>query len=160
MKEYLNIFNLSNLVNLKNGFFSIVGAGICSFLGTLYGGEVRLAAIAALALGIALDWFGAIAAAKKDKSYSSQYGILGVLRTAVIIILPVWGNLIDKALHTQGFFFYLLTVGLLYHTIVSMTANFTRAGWNKWIPMWVLELISSEIEAKMKRAQTRKGEDK
>jgi phage-related holin len=160
VKDYLNIFNLTNLLNLKTGFFALLGGGVGAFLGKIYGGEVRLTVISCLAVAITLDWLGAIAAAKKDKSYSSQYGILGVLRTAVIIILPVWGNLIDKSLHTQGFFFFMLTIGLLYHTVVSMTANFTRAGWDKWIPMWALELISSEIEAKMKRSASRKGEDK
>lgn len=160
MKQYIEIFNLSNLLNFKTGFFSIAGAGIGTLLGKIYGGEVGVAVISALAVGIFLDWVGAIAAAKKDKTYSSQYGIMGVLRTAVILILPIWGKLLDTSLNTQGFFFYMLSVGLLYHTVVSMTANFTRAGWGTWIPLWALNLISSEIEAKMKRAQTRKGEEK
>jgi hypothetical protein len=41
-----------------------------------------------------------------------------------------------------------------------MTANFTRAGWDKWIPMWILNLIASDIEAKMRRSQDTKGEEK
>jgi phage-related holin len=159
LKDYLNIFNLSNLFSLKTGFFALVGGSAGAFLSKIYGGEVELTVIAALALAIVLDWLGAIAAATKDKSYASQYGIIGVLRTAVILALPVFGQLLDSALNTQGFFFYMLTVGLLYHTIISMTANFTRAGWDKWIPLWVLNLITSELEAKIKRAQSRKGEE-
>ncbi len=160
MKAYLEILNFNNLVNLKTGFISIAGATLGTYLSKIYGGEVGLTIIGTLALAITLDWLGAIAAAKKDGSYASQYGILGVLRTAVILVLPIWGKSLDAALNTQGFFFYLLTIGLLYHTIVSMTANFTRAGWDKWIPMWILNLIASEIEAKMKRSQDRKGEEK
>jgi phage-related holin len=160
MKAYLEIFNLSNIINAKTGFIAVIGASAGTFLSKIYGGEVGLTIIGTLALAIALDWLGAIAAAKKDGSYASQYGILGVLRTAVILVLPIWGKSLDAALNTQGFFFYLLTIGLLYHTIVSMTANFTRAGWDKWIPMWILNLIASEIEAKMKRSQDRKGEEK
>lgn len=158
MKDYLDIFNFNNLMNTKTGFIAIVGAGLGSVLSQVYGGEERLIVIGALALAIVLDWLGAIAAATKDKSYSSQYGIIGVIRTAVIIALPVFGKLLDTALSTQGFFFYMLTIGLLYHTMVSMTANFKRAGWDKWIPLWVLELISSELEAKIKRSESRKGE--
>jgi phage-related holin len=159
LKSYLEIFNLSNLVNFKTGFFSLIGGSAGAMLSHLYGGEVRLTVIGALALAIALDWLGAIAAATKDESYSSQYGIMGVIRTVVIIALPVFGKLIDSALNTQGFFFYMLTIGLLYHTVVSMTANFTRAGWDRWVPVWALNIISSELEAKIKRAETRKGED-
>ncbi|MEH7157485.1 phage holin family protein [Neobacillus drentensis] len=160
MKEYLNIFNLSNLLNLKTGFFSIIGAGIGTFLSKIYGGEVGLIFITLLGLAVCLDWLGAIAAAMKDKSYASQYGIIGVLRTAVILALPVFGKLLDSALNTQGFFFYMLTIGLLYHTVISMTANFKRAGWERWIPTWALDIIASELEAKVKRAQSRKGEEK
>lgn len=159
MKDYISIFNLSNLLNFKTGFFSLVGGAVGAFLNTLYGGEARLTVIITLALAIALDWIGAIAASTKDKSYSSQYGIIGILRTTVILALPAFGKLLDSALSTQGFFFYMLTIGLLYHTLVSMTANFKRAGWDKWIPIWALELISSELEAKVKRSQTRKGEE-
>lgn len=160
MKDYLNIFNLSNLLNFRTGFFSLIGGSLGAFLSTIYGGEMQLTVIGTLALAIALDWIGAIAAATKDKSYSSQYGIIGVLRTAVILALPVFGKLLDAALNTQGFFFYMLTIGILYHTVISMTANFKRAGWDKWIPLWALELISSELEAKVKRSESRKGEGK
>jgi len=160
VKEYLSIFNISNLFTGKTGLFAVMGGSVGAFLSTIYGGEVRLTVIWALALAIALDWIGAIAAATKDKSYSSQYGIIGVLRTAVILALPVFGKLLDGALNTQGFFFYMLAVGLLYHTVVSMTANFTRAGWDKWIPLWALNFIASELEAKVKRAQNRKGDEK
>ncbi|MDF2791848.1 MAG: holin family protein, partial [Neobacillus sp.] len=106
------------------------------------------------------DWVGAIASAKKDGSYASQYGINGVLRTAVMITMPAWGNLVDNALSTPGFFFFLLTGGLLFHTMISMTANFKRAGWDKWIPIWALEWIASEIEAKIKRSESRITIDK
>jgi phage-related holin len=160
MKAYLDIFNFSNLVNLKTGFISAIGASVGMYLSKLYGGEVGLTIISTLALAIALDWLGAIAAATKDKSYASQYGIIGVLRTAVILALPVFGKLLDSALSTQGFIFYMLSFGLLYHTLVSMTANFKRAGWDRWIPTWALDLIASELEAKVNRAQTRKGEGK
>lgn len=160
MKDYLSIFDLSNLFTAKKGLFALFGGSIGTFLGTIYGGGVGVSIMYALAFAIGLDWVGAIAAATKDKSYSSQYGIIGVLRTAVILALPAFGKLLDSALNTQGFFFYMLAVGLLYHTIVSMTANFTRAGWDKWIPLWALNIITSELEAKVKRAQNRKGDEK
>jgi phage-related holin len=160
MKAYLEIFNFSNLINFKTGFISAIGAGAGTYLGKIYGGEAALYIIGALALGIVFDWLSAIAAATKDKSYASQYGIMGVLRTAVILALPVFGKLLDSALGTQGFIFYMLSFGLLYHTLVSMTANFKRAGWDRWIPTWALELIASELEAKLKRAHSRKGEEK
>jgi toxin secretion/phage lysis holin len=160
MKNYSEVFNLSNLWNIKTGFISLFGSLVFTYLGKVYGGEVGVTIIGLLVLTIGLDWTGAIAASKKDGSYSSQYGINGVLRTCVMIALPAWGRLIDIFLNSHGFFFYLICAGLIYHTCISMTANFTRAGWDKWIPTWLLQMITSEIEAKIKRAQSRKGESK
>lgn len=159
MKKYIEIFDFQNLVNFKTGFFSIAGATVCDFLAGIYGGEVRLTVIGLLALTIALDWVGAIGAAIKDKTYASQYGILGVLRTAVIIALPAWANLFDNFMHTPGVAFYLLSTGLIYHTGISMTANFKRAGWDKWIGPTLTKLIESELQAKEQRSQDRKSDE-
>lgn len=163
-----DIFNFNNLLNLRTSLASLISGVLGTFLNKVYGGEMNLILVGALSFAIAFDWAGAIAAAKKDGSYASQYGIQGVIRTAVMILLPFWGRLLDKALSTPGFFFYLLTGGLLFHTLISMTANFKRAGWDRWIPVWAIDWIASEIEAKIKRSESRvqivknkkQGEDK
>jgi hypothetical protein len=60
----------------KTGSIEVIGASVGTFLSKIYGGEVGLTIIGTLALAIALDWLGEIAAAKKDGSYASLMGFL------------------------------------------------------------------------------------
>jgi toxin secretion/phage lysis holin len=114
--------------------------------------------IAVLGLTIIFDWIGGSIAAKKDGTYASAYGIQGILRTALMLVLPVWGSLIDTIIgNPVNLFFYILKAVMFYHTSISMAANFKRIGWNIWIPTWALEWVTSEIEAKINRAKERKG---
>lgn len=129
----------------------------------LYGeGEVVRAMMTALLFFIVLDWISGIRAAKKDHSYTSEYGIDGVFRTFFIILLPAGGHLLDKALGAPSIIFGLLVTGILYHVIQSMTANAIRAGWGSHFPEWLLtkltDWVRDEIEAKIARAERRREE--
>lgn len=86
-----------------------------------------------LALLIFMDWLSGIRAAKIDNSYSSEYGIAGIWRTAFILFLPAIGHLLDRILNLEGVIFGLFAFGIIYHVLNSMTANSVRAGWEKWI---------------------------
>ncbi|WP_245917348.1 phage holin family protein [Bacillus canaveralius] len=122
----------------------------------MYGGELHLYFIAVLAFAICFDWTGAVAASKKDGTYASAYGIQGVMRTAVMLALPAWGSMVDILLKVPvPAFFFVLWGGIFFHTCVSMTANFKRAGWDRWIPNWAIEWVASEIEAKIRRSEAR-----
>ncbi|CAM4109495.1 Phage holin family protein [Mesobacillus thioparans] len=154
MKPYWELINLTNLLNLRTGLASIVSGILGTMMTHIYGGNMNPLFIGILFLAIVFDWAGAISASKKDGTYASQYGIQGVLRTGVMLLLPAWGTMLDKAMGTS-FFFFLLTGGLLFHTLISMSANFKRAGWDKWIPTWALDWIASEIEAKIRRSESR-----
>ncbi|NQX68500.1 phage holin family protein [Paenibacillus alba] len=115
---------------------------------------------------IGADWITGIAAAKKDDTYSSEYGISGALRTLLMLWIPVIGWLLDKVtltvfgINQPGYAFFAITIMLAYHTWESMTANAYRAGWEKWIPKSVTAFVSSEIKAKIDRAMKQKGEEK
>ncbi len=117
----------------------------------LYGAE-RTDILVVFIVLIAIDWITGIAAALKDKTYSTEYGISGILRTLFILSFPAIGNMLDRAMETPGFLFYGVTFGLIYHTFHSMTANAVRAGWGRFIPQQVVDFVSSEIKAKANRA--------
>ncbi|ANY67592.1 hypothetical protein BBD42_14745 [Paenibacillus sp. BIHB 4019] len=134
-----------------------IGAFLAPWIGLIYG-EGRLIPILLLMVVIGLDWITGIAASQKDTTYSSEYGMQGVLRTLFLLALPVLANLLDMMLAMPGLFFYAITIGLIYHTWQSLTANAYRAGWGKWIPEAVVKLIESELKAKMERA-TKRGAD-
>lgn len=151
MKLSTTIFNLKNIFTKEFCFAGGISTPIGYTLKFLYG-AANLPLIGLLFLVIVFDWISGIIAAKKDGIYTSEYGREGVARTAVMLLFPVLGNLMDKVLGTEGLFFYFFTGGIIYHTWMSMTANFARAGWDKWIPNSVLEMVASEIQAKTQRA--------
>ncbi|TQR31985.1 phage holin family protein [Brevibacillus brevis] len=104
---------------------------------------------------IVLDWITGISAAKKDQSYSSDYGLSRIPRTLFLMALPAVANLLDRVMGTPGFLFYGVTFGLIYHTWTSLTANAHRAGWP--MPKSVEKLVSAEIKAKAERAKRKES---
>ncbi|WP_423743031.1 phage holin family protein [Bacillus cereus] len=141
--------------NTKFKLASIISGGFGTVVNLLYG-EVNLIWILILAYTVTLDWITGSRAAKLDGTYSSQYGIEGIARTVVLFLLPSLARLFDIAFLLPNVFFYMVTGGLTYHIFNSFTANCVRIGWDKWIPTWLLESVASEIEAKIKRSETRK----
>ncbi|WP_141502676.1 phage holin family protein [Paenibacillus luteus] len=128
-----------------------LGAFFAPIIDSIYGSG-RLIPVALLLCVIILDWVTGIAVAHKDKIYSSEYGKFGIFRTFFLMALPAFANLLDSMLGMPGLFFYAITLGLIYHTWQSLTANAYRAGWGKWIPNSVIEHIDSELKAKMERS--------
>ncbi len=156
MHGFYNALSLDNLGRLDNSVAAVFGGSIGMWLDLVYGSG-RSSVILALLAVIALDWVTGIAAAHKDRSYSTEYGIAGVFRTIFILAFPAFANVLDHALGTPGLLFYAVTFGLIYHTYISLTANAARAGWSKYIPQAVLKFVASEIKAKAERTAGRKG---
>jgi len=141
---------------------SFAGAVLVPVFEFLYGsGETSKAIMTTLVFFILMDWLAGIRAAHKDNSYLSKYGIDGVFRTFFMLLLPAGGHFIDKAFGSPGIVFGALAVGVLYHTLKSMTANAIRAGWGDWLPVnilqWLIKWVESELDKKIQRAQSRKG---
>lgn len=107
---------------------------------------------------IALDWLSGYRASKKDGSYASEYGIDGAYRTVYLFIAPALAHLVDKWMNTPNIVFGFILLSFSFHIWKSMTANVCRAGWDIWIPLWVLNLVADEIEHKTARARKRIAE--
>lgn len=144
--------DISHLFRLDNLTIGALGSAVVSFMDFMYG-EGKINIVMALFCLIAMDWLSGIAAAKKDQVYSSAYGISGMYRTIFILTFPAAANFLDHALGLPGILFYFVSMGLIYHTFHSVTANIVRAGWSKWIPKKLIDFVASEIEAKNKRSQ-------
>ncbi|WP_206108512.1 phage holin family protein [Paenibacillus thiaminolyticus] len=143
-------------------FFMSAGAVVVPAFEFMYGaGEAVIAIMTALLFFIAMDWLSGIRAAKLDNTYGSRYGLDGVSRTFFLLLLPAGGHLLDVVFGLPGIIFGALAIGTLYHVLQSMIANSIRAGWGDWLPLPVLnkviELVKSELDKKMQRAESRKG---
>lgn len=153
--RFSNIFNIN--INPETGVFAAIGVIIAPVIEYLYGdGSGKV--ITLLFLVIAMDWITGIVAANKDGVYTSEYGIEGVFRSIVILLIPAAANYIDQIFDTPGSIFYGTAFALIYHNWKSMTANAVRAKWDKWIPATVINRVLSEVEAKASRAKKRKRE--
>lgn len=158
MQRIIQIFNLQSIMRPDTGAFALLGAIVAPIINAIYG-PGRIEIVMVLLFLIILDWITGIAAAHKHKTYTTEYGIVGICRTVFLLCFPAFSNLLDNAFYTPGFFFYAVTFGLIYHTFNSMTANAYRAGWEKLIPKQMVDFISSEIKAKTDRAAKTKKKD-
>ncbi|WP_400162941.1 holin family protein [Brevibacillus sp. TJ4] len=141
--------SLENVATPANGWAAAAGATLAPILQYLYGSN-RQDILMVLLLMIVLDWVTGIYAAKKDNTYSSEYGLSRIPRTLFLVALPAVANMLDRVIGTPGFLFFGVTFGLIYHTWTSLTANAARAGWP--VPEAIVNLVSSEIKAKAERA--------
>lgn len=148
------IFQIPTL-NTETGIVASIGAIVGPIINHFYG-DGRMNFVTLLFLIIIADWITGTVASHKDGTYASEYGIEGILRTLVILMIPSIAHFLDNILNTPGFLFYGVIFGLMYHILQSMTANVVRAKWDRWIPRYVLNLVSSEVKAKENRAKKRK----
>lgn len=139
--------NIKNMTTPTAGAIAAIGSVLGPIINFMYGPD-RTEILSLFFFAILGDWYTGIAAARKDKTYSSAYGIKGIFRTIFILGFLVFANFADKALGMPGTFFYATVLGLVYHYWQSLTANAYRAGWEKWIPKKVVNFVDSEIQAK------------
>lgn len=162
MNRFLQSFlTLESLAKPTNAIAAAFGALAGPYLLQAFGSGKFWVFLLFLSI-IGADWITGTAAAKKDNTYSSEYGLAAVPRTLLMLWLPFVGWLLDKVtltvfgINQPGYAYFAITTMLVYHTWESMTANAYRAGWEKWIPKGVTSFVSSEIKAKMERAQKNK----
>ena len=152
MLRFKQALNLENLATPATAVSAGIGVSIGPYIDFIYGaGNGRRELIYALCFIVFLDWISGVRAAKKNKTYSSEYGIGGVFRTLFLLSFPSFANLMDVGTGTSGILFYGSTLALIYHNFKSAAANTYRAGWGKWFPKQLVDWISSELEAKAAR---------
>lgn len=159
----IKALSMQSLLKSDTGIVAVIGASFGGVIDVVYGSN-NLLLVIALCGAIFLDWLAGIRASRIDGTYSSEYGIAGVIRTVVLLSLPAYVNLLDHAFNLPGVLFYGVTIGLLYHTLKSFVANAIRANWGTWMPVsllnFLLDWVGSELQAKMNRSfQRQQPED-
>ncbi|WP_332648910.1 phage holin family protein [Lysinibacillus sp. 54212] len=148
IKEYFQLL-------VANPTAGVIGTGILGVLNFLYGTGITLTVMTIFATVLALDWLAGRAAAKKDGSYASEYGVNGAYRTSFILIILALAYRVDTTLGLPYLSFFYLIGNFGLPMWRSMTANVYRAGWEVWIPQRVLNRVADEIEHKTARANKR-----
>lgn len=144
--------NLVSQHPIAGSFGAVLGAVFSS----LYGDSKIAYAGMFLFFGIIiLDWISGYRASKKDGSYASEYGIDGAFRTVFILIFPVLAHQADTFMQLPNVLFSFCLLAFGVHIWKSMTANVIRCGWNVWIPVWMLNAVSDELDHKIARSKKR-----
>lgn len=147
---------MENILKTDNMVVILAGAALSPVLNALYGERGTDMMIIVLAV-LLLDLIVGTLAAKKEKIETSEHGLKGLIRIAVISFLPVIAHRADLFVGFGDFMFFGISMGILYHTLKSFGANVVRVGWDKYIPLWALDVIigflETEIQSKMARSQ-------
>ncbi|MBA4293742.1 hypothetical protein C0431_12340 [bacterium] len=147
---------MENILKTDNMVVILAGAALSPALNALYGERGTDMMIIVIAV-LLLDLIVGTLAAKKEKIETSEHGLKGLIRIAVISFLPVIAHRADLFVGFGDFMFFGISIGILYHTLKSFGANVVRVGWDKYIPLWVIDVIigflETEIQSKMARSQ-------
>lgn len=149
-----------NVVKMDNMLVIAAGAALSPLLTALYG--ERGTDMMILVMGVLiLDLVTGTLAAKKEQIETSEYGLKGIIRIGVISVIPALAHRADLMVGMGNMMFYALTVGIMYHTLKSFGANSVRLGWDKFIPLpvvdYIVGLLETELRSKMARSQEQFG---
>lgn len=148
MKQFIlsSVVDVSKIIT-DNPYLSGIAALLLAIFGAMYGdGEVTRAGMFLLVILIAIDWVSGFNAAKKDQIDTSSYGIEGLYRTMVLLLLPAVAHFIDIFFYTYGVVSYFMIAALARHLTKSFIANVHRVGWTQWVPTPTLEALLSWVE--------------
>lgn len=154
MRVTYGTLDLDGMIKLDTGAITLLGGFLGLVFNKLYG-EGGTDMMYALLILLVLDLVTGTTAAKREGVETSEYGLKGVTRVAVLASLPALMHFMDKVMDTKGFMFYAITFAIGYHTLKSFNANLVRNGWDRYIPMWLMNFLESEIQSKIMRSEAR-----
>lgn len=97
-----------------------------------------------------LEWLVGhrLAKASTVKRKESNIMIDSVIRDFVIVVICVIAYGFDYLVGSGSVIYCLFTVAFIYHNFYSLLANVVVLGWGDNFPMWLLNWLKDEIEAK------------
>lgn len=99
---------------------------------------------------IAMEWLvgGRLAKLSPVQKNSSEVAIDSAIRDVIIIGMCAAGYGFDHLFDTGSFIYVFITAAFIYHNFYSLMANIGVLGWEKHFPMWLMNWLENEIEAK------------
>lgn len=109
--------------------------------------------VVALLLVIMLDWLCGSALARRSTTVtkSSSTAIDSLIRDCMIMICVGLAYLMDYALQTGSFIFVVFVMAFIWQNFISVMANVYVLGWERYFPMWLVNIINNEITHKIKK---------
>lgn len=107
--------------------------------------------IVVLVLIIFFDWLAGSQLAHKANKRQSTHQNNSLIRDVIIIGMCVAASLLDDAMHTGSFLFFVITLAFMHHNLYSLLANLALLGWDKYFPVGLLKWLNDELEAKARK---------
>lgn len=148
---------VENIMKTDNAVVLLIGGALSPILSALYGEKGTQMMILVFGLMI-LDLVVGTLAAKKEKIETSEYGLKGLIRIGVISCVPICGHIADQYIGVGNVMFFALALGILYHTLKSFGANLVRVGWDRFLPMWMFDLVIRFLETEIQSKKVRSME--
>lgn len=145
---------MENLVKADNFIVAFAGAMLSPIFHALYGEKGTQMMVFVIGL-LLLDLIVGTMAAKKEKIETSEHGLKGLIRIGVLSCVPIFGHQADVFIGMGDMMFFGLALGILYHSMKSFGANLVRVGWDKYLPMWMLDLLVRIIETELQSKKAR-----
>lgn len=97
---------------------------------------------------IVADWIAGSRLAMRAGHKTSTHWNDSLIRDVMILGMCGAASLLDDALHTGSFLFFLITLAFMHHNLYSLLANLALLGWDKYFPVGVLKWLNDELEVK------------
>lgn len=104
--------------------------------------------IIVLLIIIIADWIAGSRLAAKSHNKTSTHWNDSLIRDVIILGMCVAASLLDDAMHTGSFLFFVITLAFMHHNLYSLLANLALLGWDKYFPVGLLKWLDNEITAK------------
>jgi phage-related holin len=104
--------------------------------------------ILVLALIILMDWVAGSRLAHRAGHKQSTHWNDSLIRDVMILGMCVAASLLDDAMHTGSFLFFVITMAFVHHNLYSLLANLALLGWDKYFPVGLLRWLNDELVAK------------
>lgn len=107
--------------------------------------------ILVLVFVIFADWVAGSRLAARAHNKSSTHWNDSLIRDVLILGMCGAASLLDDAMHTGSFLFFVITLAFMHHNLYSFLANLALLGWDKYFPVSLLRWLDNEIAAKTKK---------
>lgn len=104
-----------------------------------------------LIMVLLFDYIVGYRIAKRNNTYQSSIAIDAIIRDAIMIGIAAMFFLVDRILETGALLYTVIVFAMIWNSLQSFVANIYVLGWQRYYPVWLFNIVNSEINAKLKK---------